>query len=223
MYSLYKITNLVNQKTYIGITKLTIQQRWNSHVKHSEYPRCPIQWAIQKYGAENFSIELLQESEDRRTISELEEPTIHQTRSHISENGYNVAKGGYGGDLGAEANAKRRETISKFDQTKKDLIGNKIRTANTGKNKYNCMGKRSQSEKVAGNKFALGHKHTDETKKKLSELHKGPKSQSTRQRMSKSAILNNNGSRFNGRRACCLCCKKEWDIGNYTQHLRRKQ
>lgn len=223
MYSLYKITNLVNQKTYIGITKLTIQQRWKSHLNHSANPKCPIQWAIQKYGAENFSIEVLFESEDRQFISELEEPTIQQTRSRISENGYNVAVGGYGGDLGQEVNLRRRNTIRSRSFEEKTRLSNMQRQRQVGKTKVNDAGRRAQSEKVKGNKFASGLKHTDETKRKISESNKFKRSTETRHKMSKSAILNNNGSRFTGRRACCLCCQKEWDIGNYTQHLRRKQ
>ena len=72
MYKLYKITNAVNGKTYIGITKQTLEERLTLHISHSRNPKYPIQYAINKYGSENFSIELLEESEDRKYISELE-------------------------------------------------------------------------------------------------------------------------------------------------------
>jgi len=76
MYKLYKITNMINTESYIGITKLTINERFNKHKRDSLMPLYPLHIAMQKYGIENFKIELLEESEDRNFISGKEQPTI---------------------------------------------------------------------------------------------------------------------------------------------------
>lgn len=219
MYKLYKITNQVNKKSYIGITKLEVEQRWFQHVTNSINPKYPLHLAISKYGTSNFTIELLEESDDRSYISSLEEPTIQYNNSR--KNGYNVALGGYGGDLGHEANQKRSSTLLNRPQDIKDHYADLQRDRQLGKNKENDLGRKSQAEKIKGNKFALGLIHSPQTKEVISEANKVPKTQNTRQKMSDSAIVNNNGKRFQGYGGCCLCCKREFDKGNLMQHLKR--
>lgn len=219
MYKLYKITNLVNGKTYIGITSQSLEQRLSIHISHSRNPKYPIQYAINKYGSANFNIELLEESEDRIYISELEEPTIIKYDSR--NNGYNVAVGGIGGNLGPEAYAKRKETIRNYTPERKAEHKERLHLRNLGKTKETDAGRLSQSEKIKGNTFALGLKHSEETKETIRKANKKPKTQTTRQKMSNSAIVNKNGQRFSLYRGCCLCCKREFDLGNLIQHLKR--
>jgi group I intron endonuclease len=223
MYKLYKITNQINSKIYIGITKLLIEERWAKHLRDSASPLYPLHCAIQKYGAENFTIELLLESDIREDISSKEEPMIKFYQAHISQNGYNVAKGGYGGDLGPSANQKRRQTMLNKSDEEKSLWIAKRNVTIAGRTKENHIGKYNQSQKMIGNKFALGLIHSEENKKIISEANKGPKSEETKLKMSESAKKNNNSNRFSGRKTTCLCCKKEWDMGNYTQHIRKLQ
>lgn len=221
MYKLYKVTNKVNGKSYIGITKLEVSERLSLHIGASKNPKYPIQHAIAKYGIDNFTIEILNTGPTKESIASLEQPAIELHESHISKHGYNVAKGGYGGDLGPEANRKRALTKQNFPLEKKQRLAEEQRIRQQGKTKENDSGRLAQSIAVTGNKFALGLVHSEETKKLIGDTNRKPKSQKTRQRMSKSAIINHNGKRFTGRNASCLCCKKEWDIGNYTQHIRR--
>jgi group I intron endonuclease len=221
MYRLYKITNQINNKIYIGITKLSIEERWKKHLKDSNSPLYPLHCSIQKYGSENFTIEVILESDIREEISSKEDPMIEFYQSRISQNGYNVAKGGYGGDLGEIANRKRSQTmLSKSDEEISAWVAKRNITI-AGRNKKNHRGKLSQSLSMIGNTFAMGFTHTPETKSIISRANSKPKSQKTRALMSLSAKSNNNSSRFSGRTTSCLCCKKEWDMGNYTQHIRR--
>lgn len=221
MYKLYKITNMINNKSYIGITKLKIEERFKKHIKDSQCPLYPLHCAIQKYGHENFKVELLEESDDRSYISNREQPTIEMYESHISKHGYNVAKGGYGGDLGDAANDKRRQTMkSKTDEEKRLWISKRNATV-LGRNKHNHEGKRQQALKVLGNKHAKGLVHTEETKKVISEANKHPKSEYTKHLMSLKAKDRGTGPQLQGKKVGCICCNKEWDLGNYTQHIRK--
>lgn len=54
---IYKITNKVNGKAYVGKTTDTVQVRWGEHLKDSKRKRCanrPLYRAIGKYGADAF-------------------------------------------------------------------------------------------------------------------------------------------------------------------------
>ena len=54
---IYKITNRLNQKAYIGKTIYTVEERWQEHIRDSKRDRCkdrPLYRAMNKYGIENF-------------------------------------------------------------------------------------------------------------------------------------------------------------------------
>lgn len=93
---IYKITNLINQKAYIGKTMFTIDKRWQAHKRESRAQRSqnrPLYRAINKYGIENFSIEILEET-DVQNLSEKEIYWIGYYDTY--KNGYNATKGGDG-------------------------------------------------------------------------------------------------------------------------------
>lgn len=72
---IYKITNLINGKIYVGYTKKELKERFNEHCKPRSKGalKMPIVMAIKKYGIENFKIELLEESENDKYIHEERE------------------------------------------------------------------------------------------------------------------------------------------------------
>ena len=53
---IYKITNNINQKSYIGKTERSIEVRYKEHLRHRNYLNLPLYKAFNKYGIENFSI-----------------------------------------------------------------------------------------------------------------------------------------------------------------------
>jgi group I intron endonuclease len=224
MYKLYQITNTVNEKSYIGITKLSINERWNVHVSNSRKPKYPLHFAIAKYGQEVFNIKLLEENEDRRFISSLEEPTIQQLKTHITQQGYNVAKGGYGGDLGSESNTKRIETINNFSPERKAEYKDRLQKRNLGKTKETDLGRLSQSNKIKGNTFRKDIPHDSDSKLKISRGNKGKvRSENARQNYSNTAKIRGTGPQLQGKKVSCLCCSREWDLGNFTKHIRKNK
>lgn len=98
MGHIYKITNSINQKPYVGKTVSSIQERWRDHVyeaftKHSSYL---IHQAMRKYGIENFKIEELEQCPND-ILSEREQYWIKTINSHFKEGyGYNMTLGGDG-------------------------------------------------------------------------------------------------------------------------------
>lgn len=96
MAYIYKITNLKNDKVYIGKTLYSVDYRWKQHIRDSKKERCenrPLYAAINKYGIENFVIETIEEC-DGQIADEREKYWIEQYRSF--KNGYNATIGGDG-------------------------------------------------------------------------------------------------------------------------------
>lgn len=93
---IYKITNKVNGKVYIGKTTYSIQKRWKEHLKaakNSKSEKRPLYSAINKYGAENFKIEQIEEC-SHDILNERECYWIEYYGSF--KNGYNATIGGDG-------------------------------------------------------------------------------------------------------------------------------
>ena len=90
MIGIYKITNKINNKIYIG-QSVHIERRWQEHCQESS--TSVIAKAIKKYGKENFIFEVLEEYqvEDYDKLNEREMYFIHQYNSLVP-NGYNVTE-----------------------------------------------------------------------------------------------------------------------------------
>lgn len=88
---LYKITNKINGKKYIGITN-SFKRRFREH-KRNHSPNSLICKAIQKYGQENFIFEVLKENLSIESACELEQEYIKK-EDCLVPNGYNISKGG---------------------------------------------------------------------------------------------------------------------------------
>lgn len=91
---IYKITNKVNGKIYIGQTTQTLEKRWGKHCSiPSNRKATPFQLAIKKYGKDNFLLEELVYCFDDISLNFLEKKIILEFNS-ILPNGYNLEDGG---------------------------------------------------------------------------------------------------------------------------------
>lgn len=103
VYRIYKCTNQINGKTYIGFTHKPLTKRIIEHKssakRGSDYL---LHKAIRKYGTDSFNWECLYESFDREFIlSTMENHFIMENNSYFENGfGYNMTFGGQGGMLG---------------------------------------------------------------------------------------------------------------------------
>lgn len=143
MFKVYKITNNVNGKFYIGYTKLSLQDRWRRHCS-SGSRKMLIFRAIEKYGVESFSIELLAELTTKHDAVKKEIELIETLKPD-----YNIHFGGTGGPMYGPMNG---------------MYGKK----------HTDQWKASKSKQMQGiNNPMYGKRHTEEVRKRLSSLKKG--------------------------------------------------
>jgi len=102
---IYKITNLINEKIYIGQSKRTIQDRMPEHIYDK---RRIVGQEICKYGVENFKIEVIDKADSVESLNEKEKYWIGFFNC-IAPFGYNLQ---YGGQNGKECDITRHR-ISK--------------------------------------------------------------------------------------------------------------
>lgn len=96
--SIYKITNLLNGKTYIGQTTQPIEKRFKSHCYKDGCTK--LYNAMKKYGKKNFSIDLVESIEtdsEKDLHKQLDKRESFYIRDYDSiNNGYNIRDGGQG-------------------------------------------------------------------------------------------------------------------------------
>lgn len=94
---LYKVTNLLDGKLYIGVTK-NFERRKKQHHLNTKQKKGLLSRAIGKYGKENFIFEVICEGSESY-IYELETKAIITYNSNVTTgHGYNLSAGGKGGE-----------------------------------------------------------------------------------------------------------------------------
>ena len=98
IYSIYRLTNLVNGKVYIGQTH-NFEKRLADHLRAARNGKgFVVHRAIAKYGIDQFTCEIILQSWKHSAILEFEKMFIEQHRSYDPEHGYNMTSGGEGLD-----------------------------------------------------------------------------------------------------------------------------
>lgn len=152
-YSVYRHINNINSKQYFGITKQNPpSNRWG--VNGVNYKQSPHFWsAIQKYGWDNFTHEVLFTGLTKKDACTIEMALISEYKTQDNRYGYNIYEGG-------ECPSIPKEVRSKMSSA---MIGNK-----------NGFGKTCSEEKKE--KIAMaqrGRKFTKEHRDAISKAKKG--------------------------------------------------
>ena len=174
MGSIYKITNTVNGKAYIGQTiHDAVNGRISKHLNGKSDGSRLVRYAVKKYGQDAFTYEFLHDGIIPEFLDTLEIESIKEYNT-IAPAGYNLTLGG-GGCKPSE------ETRGKMSDAKK---GNKVSSetrrkmskAHKGKNNHfygkthSSEARRKISESQTGKKRGS---HSEETRRKISEANKG--------------------------------------------------
>jgi group I intron endonuclease len=96
-FTIYKITNLINDKIYIGQTSRPIKKRLSAHINSANHGSgYAIHKAIRKYGSENFDIQEIDFAESKEEMNEKERFYVTEHKSNDPRVGYNMTVGGDG-------------------------------------------------------------------------------------------------------------------------------
>ena len=122
---IYKITNIQNNKIYIGQTSRPIQSRFNRHLNDAlnNIIDTHLARAIRKYGKENFIIEEIDTALTQDELNKKEQYWIQYYNS--VQDGYNETDAIYkcGGNTYQSKTEKEMEVIK--DKIRQSKIGNK--------------------------------------------------------------------------------------------------
>ena len=173
-YIVYKHTTPSN-KVYIGITCQKPERRWGrngeKYISKSKSGYTHFAKAIKKYGWDNIKHEILEEGLSKIDACNKEMELIKQYNSANPKFGYNST-------LGGEANIPNDELKKRFSIIKKghftsEETREKIRIANTGKHPSEETRLKLSLAKLGKPSPRKGIKLSNETKRKISEGHKG--------------------------------------------------
>lgn len=130
-YCIYKHTNLINNKVYIGQTCQSPEKRYGKN--GSNYRSCRYFYrAIECYGWENFAHEIIVSGLTHEEADKLEQKYIQEYESNNSEYGYNLEGGGTYSKINVTKKSEYEYEIMKYWSypkkiTQYDLTGNIIK------------------------------------------------------------------------------------------------
>lgn len=140
----YKITNKVNNKVYIGQTIRPIKQRFQRHMAdalngtlHTHFCN-----AIRKYGRDNFYIEILAKTDDQNILNSLEKQYIEKYNSSDSRFGYNESIADF--KCGGDTYHSKSET--EMAEIKEKIRNSKIGSKNPNSKVVKCFNVRTNQE-----------------------------------------------------------------------------
>lgn len=152
---IYLTTNLINGKKYVGLHE--------SPVFTEDYKGSGkiIKLAFEKYGWDNFKVELLQECDTFEELNQAEKDWIAKLDAVHSHEYYNICYGGKNNPahpLSEEEKEQRRAVMSKRWESEeyREYIRQMLRDKQSN-----------------GKSWMIGKRHTEETKAKMSQAQKG--------------------------------------------------
>jgi hypothetical protein len=182
---IYKTTNLINGKIYIGQ-----DSKNNSNYLGSGKL---IKLAIEKYGKENFKKEILEHCETKEVLNDREKYWVNKFDATKNNVGYNLTNGGQSGwMIGMKHSEETKKNYSlnrkgiligerngmygkkHSDESKQKMGRQRFGDENGMYGKHHTdESKIKMSEKLSGDKNPFyGKKHSDESKQKISEIAK---------------------------------------------------
>ena len=181
IYYCYKATNIVNGKVYIGFAG-SPKQRWSQHKRDAEQCKgFALADAIRKHGWTAFEFEVICCGRDKREMLEHIEPAlIEQYQSRITQNGYNVTRGGEHIPVGNRGGSKKGRVVSEESRLRMSIAkkGNTNASGNKGKT-------HSAHTKLKMSAAHQGHIVTEESRQKIGAGNRRPRTEEEKQYLRK--------------------------------------
>lgn len=174
----YLTTNLVNGKRYVGQKKsdVFLYEKYLGSGKS-------LKLAVEKYGKENFKVELIEWCESKEQLDDREKYWINYYNACKSRNFYNIAIGGEGGDITLGYTEDEYKLFCEKSKSSKNVLVHKgnleskieqcdleLYLSNGWEMGISDLHRQNMSKSRVG----IKHKpHSEETKRKIGESQKG--------------------------------------------------
>ena len=176
VYYIYKLTNTVNGKGYIGFTSKEPEERWKAHLenlKKAAKKHLYLYNAINKYGWDKFTKEVLYCSTDlEHTLKIMEPYFIEQHNTHfLNEQGYNLTLGG-DGVVGHKHSQEFKDARSMNSKGVKNPFFGRHHSEEA-KAAVGAAVKRTRHLRIGEAAPFAGHKHSTESRKQIGDTQAG--------------------------------------------------
>lgn len=175
-FGIYRITNTKNGMSYIGKTRVSFGDRWDSHramLRAGRHGNKLLQSEWNRYGEESFEFAVVKIVEDAALLNDLEKAYIAEYRSRSSS--YNIHDGGDGGfNRGSHLSEEARRRIG--EKNRKNMTGRKanestrIKMSVSQKARYASW---TESDRLVYGRIMAerrrGHHMSEETRRAFSE------------------------------------------------------
>lgn len=169
---IYRIVNKLNGKSYVG-SAVNITRRWGEHrsmLRHNKHHSPHLQNAWNKYGEESFEFDLILEIKEKENLIPWEQIWLDVLNPE-----YNVCKVA-GSTLGRKHSTETKLKIGAAGKGKAHSEQTKAKISAILKGKSKIFSDEHKSKIGAaqkGNTKALGYKHSEEARAKMSAAQKG--------------------------------------------------
>lgn len=148
-YEVYKITNKITNKIYIGITNQGSGARYRHHWYEARIGEpAPIHKSMAKYGEDNFTLEVIDFAENAEELKEKEKYYIKFFNSRDRKIGYNLTDGG-DGTFGRKHSEETKEKLRQKALGRKASDEAKKRMSETHKLNYSDEHRKAVAESNA--------------------------------------------------------------------------
>lgn len=208
---IYKITNTVNGRSYIGQTVGSVGRRWNQH--STSMKNSPLYNAFRKYGRDKFTIEVLCCVLSPEHLNELECYFINYYNT-FSPNGYNLTTGGDCAYTRSEE-SREKQRAAMTGRSPSVQTRAKIAATLTGRESPKRGTTLTEEAKRKISEAQIGRAATQETKDKMRAAHKARLAANPHRTPAQVAALAAMHERNKGRKA--------WNKGTQTSEEVKKK
>lgn len=215
---IYKITNISNEKIYIGSAK-NLKNRWSRHkneLRNNNHSNQYLQNSWNKYGEQSFEFTMLEIVDDINDLEDRENYYLNLMKSYKREVGYNILRKAYS-SCGFKHSENTKNIIGNLSRGRKvsKVTREKIRISLKGRKRDEVI-----RYKISYTKKNSGYKHSLETREKIREANTGKKQSidainKRLEKMKDQTGENNYASKLKE--------KDVWEIKILLKHTKKKQ
>lgn len=216
---IYKITNIITNKIYIGQTTRSFNQRINEYKKITKINNTYLKNSITKYGFDNFNFEIIDSCSNLLELNHKEVYWIKYYDSTNREKGYNILSGGVNSYSSTETKEKKSDSHKNIKQNG-EWINKRISTKGSDEAKKYGLPKTDEEKKHLSDNFSGENSYWFGKKRDLSNMRKTKMDKYGKKVVQYNRITNEDIQIFNSIGEACKLTGRTF--GTITTHCNNK-